>query len=325
MRARIFDADRIRTTTEPSDVSAAIADGTPVWIDLERRSPDTDALLRDVLNLHPTTVEDVWSDRMTPKVERFDGYLYMLVQAIAGLEGHAPRLAELDVVLGPGWIVSHDDSRVVSEEVAAEVDRAPRLLGKGPAWIAHALLDRAVERWVPVLETLDAALESLEAEVLETAGTPRGKSTLLRLLDFKRALWSLRRTGVRQRETLFRLSREEFAQIPAEALPFFRDIHDHFLDLADMAAGYPDRAGAAFDAYVSVQSARMNEVMKTLTLISTIMLPLTFIAGLYGMNFQFMPELSWKYGYFAALAVMALLAVGIVAAFRRRGWLGRDF
>ena len=210
---------------------------------------------------------------MTPKVERFDGYVYMRVQAVAGLEGHAPRLAELDVVLGPGWVISHDDSRVVSEQVAAEVERAPRLLGKGPAWIAHALLDRAVERWVPVLETLDASLERLEAEVL----------------------------------------------------PFFRDIHDHFLDLADMAAGYPDRAGAAFDACVSVQSARMNEVMKTLTLISTIMLPLTFIAGLYGMNFQYIPELTWKYGDFVALAVMAALALGIVAAFRRRGWLGRDF
>jgi hypothetical protein len=133
--------------------------------------------------------------------------------------------------------------------------------------MAHALLDRAIDRWVPVLEALDGAIERLEAEVLETAGTPRGKETLTRLLGFKRTLWDLRRTGVRQRETLFRLSCEEFAQIPSEVLPFFRDIHDHFLQLADMAAGYPERASGAFDAYVSVQGARMNEVMKTLTLI----------------------------------------------------------
>jgi magnesium transporter len=142
-----------------------------------------------------------------------------------------------------------------------------------------------------------------------------------RLLAFKRTLWDLRRTGVRQRETLFRLSHGGFAEIPPSP-PILRDIHDHFLDFADMASGYPDGAGGAFDAFVSVQSTRMNEVMKTLTLISTIMLPLTFIAGLYGMNLQVMPELTWEYGYFAALGLMGALAIGIFTAFQRRGWIG---
>ena len=130
--------------------------------------------------------------------------------------------------------------------------------------------------------------------------------------------------SIHQREILLRLSRGELDEIPEETLPFFRDVYDHFLRINDIAEGYRDLVTSSLDAYLSVQSNRMNEIMKTLTLMSTVMLPLTFIVGLYGMNFKHMPELDWTWGYPAALGLMVIVAGAILLWFRRRGWIGRD-
>jgi magnesium transporter len=128
--------------------------------------------------------------------------------------------------------------------------------------------------------------------------------------------------SIHQREILLRVARGEFDEIPAETLPFFRDVYDHFLRINDIAEGYRDLVSSALDAYLSVQSNRMNEIMKTLTLMSTVMLPLTFIAGVYGMNFKHMPELEWVWGYPAALGLMVSVVVAIGLWFHHRGWIG---
>jgi magnesium transporter len=175
-----------------------------------------------------------------------------------------------------------------------------------------------------VIDQLDTEIEQLEDDVLTKAGTPQGRRVLARILQFKRTLQALRRMGVYQREILLRLSRGDFGEIPPDAIPFYRDVYDHFLRINDLAEGYRDLVSSALDAYLSVQSNRMNEIMKTLTLISTVMLPLTFIAGVYGMNFDFMPELHWRYGYELAIAMMAAVAAGIGLFFRHKGWIGGD-
>jgi magnesium transporter len=144
----------------------------------------------------------------------------------------------------------------------------------------------------------------------------------MRILAFKRRLQELRRMSIHQREILLRVARGEFDEIPADALPFFRDVYDHFLRINDIAEGYRDLVSSALDAYLSVQSNRMNEIMKTLTLMSTVMLPLTFIAGVYGMNFKHMPELEWVWGYPAALGLMVSVVVAIGLWFHHRGWIG---
>jgi magnesium transporter len=128
--------------------------------------------------------------------------------------------------------------------------------------------------------------------------------------------------GIHQREILLRLARGELDEIPRDAVPFFRDIYDHFLRVNDLVESYRDLVSGALEAYLSVQSNRMNEIMKTLTLIATVMLPITFIAGLYGMNFKQMPELEWAWGYPYALALMAAVTIGCLVYFRRKGWIG---
>jgi magnesium transporter len=324
MQARILDGDQLRTTTDPAEIRAALASDMRIWIDLERQSPEADALLAGVLKLHPLTIEDIWAERSQPKIDDFDGYLYVIVHGIGAARRDRLQTVEIDVVIGPNWLVTHDPAGLVTDDIGTELDHSARVMARGIAWLAHAILDRAVDRYLPVIDQLDSEIEQLENEVLDRAGTRRGRGVLLRILAFKRRLQELRRMSIHQREILLRLSRGELDEIPADALPFYRDVYDHFLRINDIAEGYRDLVTSALDAYLSVQSNRLNETMKTLTLMSTVMLPLTFIVGLYGMNFKHMPELDWVWGYPAALGVMVVVAVSILLWFRHRGWIGGE-
>src|ERR1043165_1749407 len=188
MQARILDGDKLRTTTSPAEIRAALAEDRRIWIDLERQTPDADALLTEVLKLHPLTIEDIWAERSRPKIDDFDEYLYVIVHGIGAAKRDKLQTVEIDVVIGPNWLVTHDPAGLVSDDVGTELDHSARVMVKGIAWLAHALLDRAVDRYLPVIDQLDAEIEQLEDEVLERAGTPRGRSVLRRILAFKRRL-----------------------------------------------------------------------------------------------------------------------------------------
>lgn len=328
MLARILEGTKIETTTKLADITAALAAKKRVWVDLERHSPDADTLLTDVLKIHALTIEDVWGPRSQPKIDDFDEYLYVIIHGVGARKKDKLELVEIDILIGENWLITHDRDGLVTDDIGTELDHSPRLMAKGVAWLAHAVLDRAVDRYLPVIDQLDTEIDSLEDDVLAKAGTPRGKRVLAKVLAFKRTLQEVRRMSIYQREILLRLSRGDFGEIPPDAIPFYRDVYDHFLRVNDIIEGYRDLVSSALDAYLSVQSNRMNEVMKTLTLISTVMLPLTFIVGLYGMNFDpdtspyNMPELRWFFGYPFALALMSATALGILWFFRRKGWIG---
>lgn len=328
MLARILVEGKLTATTSAAEIHAAIQHGTQIWVELERQSAEADELLADILKIHPLTIEDIWGSGSHPKIDDFPNYLYVVVHGIGSTRHKALDLVEVDVLIGPTWLVTYDRAGLVADDLGTELDHNPRMLGKGVAWLAHAVLDRVVDRYLPVIDELDTEIDRLEDDVLERAGTARGKKVLSRILAFKRTLQKLRRTGVHQREILLRLSRGEYEEIPPEAIPFYRDVYDHFLRIQDITEGYRDLVTSALDAYLSVQSNRMNEVVKTLTLISTVMLPLTFIAGVYGMNFKTerspwnMPELEWAYGYPFAIVLMIVVALGILWWFRRKGYMG---
>jgi magnesium transporter len=325
MQARILVDGQLHISSDPKEIEAAVAAGQPVWIELEHQDAAADALLAGALQLHPLTIEDIWSDRPAPKAEAYPRYLYVIIHGIRSVKRAAARssiaLAELDIVIGPTFVVTHDPHGL-TEAVRAELERGPRLLAKGPAWLAHALLDHAVDEYLPVIDDLDTEIEGLEDEVLRCAGTKAGPPVMRAILRFKRMLLDLRRVAVHQREILLRLSRGEFELIPADAMPFYRDVYDHFLRVSDLVESYRDLVTNALEAYLSVQSNRMNDIMKTLTLISTVMLPITFIAGVYGMNFEAMPELKWRWGYPTALGVMLVIVVLCLWWFWHKGWIG---
>ncbi len=321
MRATILDGDAVRETTDLGEVKRALAEKRTFWVDLDDQTPEVEALLADDFKLHPLTIEDVWTDVNAPKADGYPEYLYVCAHAVERDKEGKVTLCELDLILGPTWLITRDPAHKTSDALHEEVARSTRLLERGAGWIAHAALDHLVDAYLPIIDEFDEEIETLEQDVLAKAGTPEGTRVLARILGLKRSLQALRRVAVHQRELLLRLSRGEFDIFPKEVLPYLRDVHDHFVRVGDLADSYRDLVTSALDAYLSVQSNRMNEVMKTLTLISTVMLPLTFIAGVYGMNFEHMPELKWIYGYPYALALMATVAVGAFVWFRHKRWL----
>jgi magnesium transporter len=327
MLARVLEEGKIVAITDPDEIRAALVAKKRMWIELERQSPEADAVLAQ-LEIHPLTIEDIYFSGSQPKIDDFPNYLYVVVHGIGSTKRKKLDLVEVDVLIGENWLITYDRAGLVADDIGTDLDHSPRMLAKGVAWLAHGVLDRVVDRYLPVIDELDDEILKLENDVVEKAGTPRGKRVLTRILAFKRTLQELRRMSVHQREILLRLSRGEYEEIPQDALPFFRDVYDHFLRIQDITEGYRDLVTSALDAYLSVQSNRMNEVVKTLTLMSTVMLPLSFIAGVYGMNFKGekspfnMPELEWYLGYPFAIGLMIATAVGILLWFRKKGYIG---
>jgi magnesium transporter len=328
IKALILDGDAVRETTSFADVAAAFAEDKRLWVELDEKTPEADRLLDEIFHVHPLAVEDLWNDIGLPKVEDFGDYVQIVMHGLRGQDidsSDVPlSLAEIDIIIGRNWIVTHahDEKVCAVAPVLGEVRRSARLLKKGPAWIAHAVLDRMVDEYIPVVDRFDEYIEGVEEKILggETIGGNE-HATMRRILRVKRSLQMLRRTTVHQSEILSRLARAEFDEIPRDAMPFYRDVYDHFARVTEHVDSYRDLVGGLLDAHFSMQSQQMNEIMKRLTLISTIMLPLTLIAGIYGMNFEHMPELRWPNGYVFALAMMGTVALAIVLYFRHKKWL----
>ncbi len=316
----VFDDQGHKIQDASTDVCALIKrPGTVVWIDTDENSAKVTEIMQTALGLHPLVVEDIFSEYGNPKIEEYPEYLYLVMHGVRR-DAERPEdlgTVELDLVIGSNWILTHHDLPMRSiESLTADLTRNPRALQKGPAFVAHGLLDRLTEHYGPVVDRFEEEIDAIEHEVIENPTPP----LLQKIFTLKRSLQRLRRISVYQRDTLQRLSRGEFDLIPEKALPFFRDVYDHFVRIADLADSYRELVTVALEIYMSVIANRTNDVMKTLALISTIMMPLTFIAGVYGMNFEAMPELKWKYGYPSTLFLMLTVALLLTAHFRRKKW-----
>jgi magnesium transporter len=297
-----------------------------VWVDLSGEGKEEERLLSDVFKFHPLIIEDAFRDATNPKVEEFDDYVYLIVR---GLDSQAeePRdvqLIELDLFLGRNFVVTHHSKPLRSvENTFTELQRIPKALRKGAPYVAHSILDKLVDYYLPLMTKFDEQIEELEQKVIQD---PQSEHLQI-IFDMKSSLQRIRRMSIHQKDILERLAKGEFELIPEPALPFFRDVYDHFVRVADLSESFRDLVGSALTAYMSQQSAKMNEIMKVLTLISTVMLPLTFIAGIYGMNFDpeyspfNMPEIRWLYGYPYAIGLMAVVGIGLVIYFKSRKWL----
>ncbi|MBL8942325.1 MAG: magnesium/cobalt transporter CorA [Myxococcales bacterium] len=300
-----------------------------VWVDLLDPGEPERKLLEDVFKLHPTSIEDMLADAPTPKFERFDDYIYVVWHALTpGWEKTRDfTLCDLDVMIGRNYLLtSHNHALPSIEQAFTAAGKDPDQLRKGPASCAALIAEVLTERYLPLAERLDRDIDALETAIIRDSGP----HLLQVIFDIKDMVQRLRRVGVHQREVLNRLSRgsdRDLDIVPEAARPFFRDAYDNFVRVVDSADGFKETVNSTMDAYLSMQGHKLNEIMKVLTLISTIMLPLTFIAGLYGMNFDpeasalNMPELKWRYGYVGTLAVMGITAVAFIWYFRRKRWL----
>lgn len=322
MLAHIVTGGKIEKTASAEAVAEAHRAGRRMWVDLEDRTPETEKLLLETFKIHPLIAEDIWLDRSVPKIDEFDDYLYVIVHGVR--RGSTPTKVEmyvLDIVLGRTFVITQHRDPAYAEAVREHLERLPRLLEEGTPWFAHALIDYVVDRYLPLIDKLGAKIDRIESDVVEHAGMADGRDMMSEIFALKRSVQSLSRITNHQREILFRLSRSEFDEIPKNAIPYFRDVYDHFVRVSELVDSYRDLVLNAMDAYLSVQSNRMNETVKTLTLMSTVMLPLTFISSVYGMNFRNMPEVYWRWGYPFALSLMAVVGTSIVLWFKRKRWL----
>ncbi len=293
-----------------------------VWLDMFQPGKDEEQVLLDVFKFHPLTVEDCRENRHYPKVEEFPGYLYLIVHGVrADTSADHFNTIELDAFLGPNYVITyhHDEFRSI-DKVRQLVRTSPIACQRGPAFLLHQILDQIVDYYSPVLDNFDERIDQLEADIFSLKRP--NNSILEEIMDLKRGVLRLRRISAKQREVILRMSRGEFPLIDQQMLPFYRDVHDHIVRVTDLAESYRDLISGALEAYLSVVSNRLNEVMKVLTIFSAVMMPLTFIVGVYGMNFDRMPELRWEYGYFTVWGIMIMVAMGMLLLFWKRGWIG---
>ncbi|HMU32351.1 MAG TPA: magnesium/cobalt transporter CorA [Pyrinomonadaceae bacterium] len=304
-----------------------IADPTNVvWVDLHGETPEhieeAKEVLENVFKFHYLTIEDCIETRNQPKVEAFPDYLYFIVHGIRpGETGPANfTTKELDGYLGANYVVTFHAERFRSiKKVKQRILSSPFTFSRGAAYILHNILDELVDLYMPVVDAYDEMIHEMSERVLELK---KGQNEMLiEIMKLRRSVIRLRRISGRQLEALYRLSHGEFPQIPDQILPFYRDVHDHLVRISDLAENYRDLVSSLFEIHFSVISTRTNDVMKTLAVVSAIILPLSLIAGIYGMNFDFMPELKTRYGYFATLGGMALLAIGLIVYFWKIGWI----
>jgi magnesium transporter len=291
-----------------------------LWLDIVETSPEDSRLLEQTLGLHPLAIEDCLSpDIHSPKIDDFGDYLFIIVHGINyAAESEIVETAELAIFLGPNFMVSNHNYPMYSvEAVKRGAEDNGRLMKRGVNFLAHALIDNLIDNISPTVDRMAELSEEIEEEAI------RGphQTTLEAILKLKRSTLRIHRIMAPQREVLNRLSRGEFSLIKREAQIFYRDIYDHLVRIEDLNLSIRDGADNALANYLSSLANRQNETMKVLSIVATIFLPLTLLAGIYGMNFEYMPELKWHWGYFGVLGIIAFVIVGAIWWFWARNWI----
>lgn len=297
---------------EMADLATARATGA-VWVDVAEADKAALDALATAFGLHPLAIEDCLHFPQRPKLQRFDAGPFLIWLVPKTLTDGRFDLMELDVFLGEDYVLtSHRDPSDAVDIVAADAECHLR---KGPEWVLHAVLDHSVDAVFPVMDDVGDELDGLEDALVEKAQPV----TLQRLHQAKRRLRALHKVVGPERDALRALEREQDF-VSEEAYRYITDIGDHLARAEDSIDTYRDVAASAMDIYLSAVSNNMNEVVKRLTVVATIFMPGTLIAGIYGMNFHFIPELAWPFGYAYAIGAMVVITVAMLVGFKRSGW-----
>lgn len=319
--------EKIEEGFSREDLPGLLADQTNVvWVDLQGETDEQIAEAKDILintfGFHRLTIEDCVETRNQPKIEGFDDYFYFIVHGIKPGETKPGNFVtkELDGFLGSNYVVTFHTQRFRSIKVVKQqIRNSHHICQRGAAYLLHSILDELIDLYMPMVDDYDRAIADLEDRVFDVQKT--SNAMLSEIMDLRRSVTRLKRISARQLEVLYRMSHGEFPQIPESTLPFFRDVHDHLQRISDIAEGYRDLVAGLFDIHFAVVSNRTNDVMKTLAVVSAIILPLSLIAGIYGMNFDNMPELKSDRGYYITLTAMGLITGVLLFYFWRRGWI----
>lgn len=326
IRLTAYGPDEVveREIAQPGELEGLVGKRPVTWINVDGLgSAETIKEIGRIFDLHPLMLEDIAHVHQRPKQEVYGERLFIVVRMVSGNE-HL-ETEQVSLVLGPRFLITFQEREgdcldPVRQRIRAGVGR---VRSAGADYLAYALIDAIIDGYFPVLEAYGERVEKLQEEVL----LEPDERTVSKVQELKHDLMAFRRVTWPLRDTLAALLREETPLIEEETRAYLRDCYDHVIQVIDMIETHREVAAGLMDVYLSSVSNRMNEVMKVLTIIATIFIPLTFIAGIYGMNFNpeasrwNMPELNWPWGYPATLAAMALVAVLMVVYFKRKRWL----
>jgi magnesium transporter len=294
-----------------------------VWVDMPAPTKSDDNILADVFDFHPLTIEDARETRNQPKVEAFPDYLFFILHGVRPGETLSNNFTtkELDGYLGDNYVVTYHHEHFYSiDNVKRQICSSPFICQKGASYLLNRILDELVDLYMPVIDDYDHSITALEERIFRMK---RGSNEMLsEIMNLRRSVARLRRISSKQLDVLYKLAHGDFPFIDEQDLPFYRDVYDHLQRISDLSEGYRDLVGGLMDIHFNVIATRTNDVMKVLAVFSAIMLPLSLIAGIYGMNFENMPELHSPYGYFGALGLMFVIGFGLFIYFWRNGWVG---
>jgi magnesium transporter len=296
------------------------ASGVRFWVDLASPTPEEGAILSKVFRFHELSIEDALNEIHHPKIEAYDHYLYLILHGIHFRKGkHDFETRDTDFFLGENYLVtvSKGDSRSL-QQLRDVCSRNGYALAEGPAALLHRIVDAMVDNYRPEVEELNDRINDIEKQVFEAP-----KPNLIRtILAVKKDITSLRRVTLPQRDVIGRIARREFKLIPEQIVYRFRDVHDHLIRLSDEALLFQDRVTSLLEANLSQVSNQLNSVMKILTVITTIFMPLTLLTGLYGMNVT-LPDFPGHAtaDFWWVVFLMVVVAGAMLWFFRRRGWL----
>jgi magnesium transporter len=332
-KTKITLIDYTETTIEEKELEAieecfSCKDrSTVTWINIDGvYRVDIIEKIGKYFDFHPLVLEDIVNTAQRPKIEDFESYLFLVLKMLYRKDDAKEAKAEqISLIIGPQYVITFQEIEGdVFDPVRERIKAGKgRLRKRGSDYLAYALIDAIIDNYFIVLEKMGEDIEELEKELISN---PKPQ-TLHEINRLKGELLFLRKSVWPLREVINGLQRDESNLIKESTVIFLRDVYDHTIQVIDTIETFRDLVSGMFDTYLSSVSNKMNEVMKVLTIIATTFIPLTFIAGIYGMNFNpeaspwNMPELSWDYGYFVVIGVMVMIALGMLVYFKRKKWL----
>jgi magnesium transporter len=313
------DGNLQQDLTEEQVTAAYRAKQGLLWVDITGVSAEEGEYMSRCFQFHRLAIDDCISpDIHSPKIDEFEGYLFVIVHGVNhAIDSEIVETAELALFLGANFIVTaHTYTLFSVNAIQSMVEEDNRLMRRGSDFLGYSLIDALVDNVIPTIDSMSDVAEQIEEEVIRRPHS----ATLDGIMKLKRSTLRVHRVMAPQREVLNRLSRGEYAIIKNEFQIYYRDVYDHVVRIEDLNQSIQDRADNALATYLSSVANRQNETMRVLSVVATIFMPLTLLAGIYGMNFEYMPELSWRWGYFAVLGVIGVVMLFVIWRFWASGW-----
>jgi magnesium transporter len=289
-----------------------------LWVDMCKPTDDESFVLTHDFKFHPLAIEDVISERPRTKIDDYERYLFMVFHVVdfVGRE-EGLKMTELDFFLTSNALVTvHYDEHRIFDYLYSRAERDERLIGRGADYLFHAVIDTVVDNYNTILDIFEYEVDQIEDDVLGHAD----EETLRSIFALRRDIVQLKRLVMPQKELLNQMARKGYHLISGDLSRYFSDIHDHLIRVNETADTHKEILNSSLEIYYSSISTKTNEVIKVLTILTAVFIPPTFLVGLWGMNFENMPELGLEHGYYVSLGLIVVVMIAMILIFRRKGW-----